>query len=300
MAQCQCLRNCKRRSIKGSAFCSYHQQGCARVSPLSGAEPAYAPDSYNGLADQQSNHNCYAYAFDINEDLKAACEAKAQQTQAQQTQAQQTQAQQTQAQQTQAQQTQAQQTQAQQTQAQQTGEGCSLRFHQPGYSAGFKRFGTVNKLQCPDILARILSDVPTAKVTDFQSKCPVGTSKIALVIDDKRDYHFYRQDRGGMWSHKPGSGKVTNKDAAGNRIYDPALAARNYSKGVKSKDNSLDYKYFCSYMCVPRGDAKRTFRMKRGGRRSHRTEGKRSRRTFGRTHKSSKGRSAPKRTMKRK
>jgi hypothetical protein len=272
MAQCQCVTGCKSRPLKGSAFCSYHQQGCARVSPLSGAEPAYAPDSYNGLADQQSNHNCYAYAFDINENLGAACEAK----------------------------------------GQQAGEGCSLRFHQPGYSAGFKRFGVVNKLQCPDILARILADVPTAKVTDFQSKCPARTSKIALVIDDKRDYHFYRQDRGGMWSHKPGSGKVTNKDAAGNLIYDPALAARNYSKGVKSKENSLDYKYFCSYMCVPRGDAKKTFRMKRGGWRTEgtvgsslkRTEGTfGSRRTVGRTHNRSrpaKGRSAPKRTMKRK
>ncbi len=205
-------------------FCAKHQQGCNRVSPLSGSEPAYEPDVYNGVTDMQNNHNCYAYAFDIKENMEAACKD--------------------------------------------ANGNCSLRFHQPGYSAGFKRFRDMNIIQCPDIAARIIADVPGAKITGFQDRCPVGTSKIGLVIDDKRDYHFYRQDRGGLWSHKPGSGKVTNRDANGNLIYDPALAARDYSKGAEDK---LNYKYFCTYMCVPRGElGKRTFKMTRGGARRRR------------------------------
>ena len=60
-----------------------------------------------------------------------------------------------------------------------------------------------------------------------------GHYLIALVIapghqipvsDDEeyiRDYHWYRQDRDGTWSHKPGHSYATNKDGSGNVIYDP-------------------------------------------------------------------------------
>jgi hypothetical protein len=36
-----------------------------------------------------------------------------------------------------------------------------------------------------------------------------------------RDYHWYRQDKDGMWSHKPGHSEATNLDGSGNEIYDP-------------------------------------------------------------------------------
>jgi hypothetical protein len=216
-------------------FCENHQLGCNRVSPLSGFEPAYDPDAYNNYSDVQNNHNCYAYAFDIKEDMAKACEGR-----------------------------------------KDANGNCSLRFHQPGYSAGFKRFRDMNILQCPDIAARIIADVPGAKIAQFEERCPVGTSKIGLVIDDKRDYHFYRQDRGGLWSHKPGSGKVTNLDANDRKIYDPALAARDYSRGDTDK---LNYKYFCTYMCVPRGEAgKQSLKMIRGGGARKRTKKQRRRR----------------------
>lgn len=223
-AKCQCRKTCNKPALAGSAFCKLHMHGCNRVSPVSGSEPIYDPNAYNNYNDVQSNHNCYAYAFDIKENMEEVCKHKKDEN-----------------------------------------GMCSLRFHQPGYSAGFKKFRDMSIIQCPDITARILADVPGAYTTSFENKCPIGSSKIALVIDDKRDYHFYRQDKGGMWSHKPGSGKVTNKDAKGNVIYDPALASRDYSKGKK---DGLNYKYFCNYMCVPRGEAgKRTFKMIRGGKR---------------------------------
>lgn len=38
------------------------------------------------------------------------------------------------------------------------------------------------------------------------------------------DYHWYRLDQGGLWSHKPGQTRVTKSDNAGNDIADPRTA----------------------------------------------------------------------------
>ena len=59
--------------------------------------------------------------------------------------------------------------------------------------------------------------------------CPTGTYKVALVVDEGYDYHWYRQNADGTWSHKPGNTDVINFDASGNLIYDPETANRNYS-----------------------------------------------------------------------
>lgn len=43
------------------------------------------------------------------------------------------------------------------------------------------------------------------------------------------DFHWYRLDQGGLWSHKPGQTRVTQSDKAGNNIVDPRTAANgNY------------------------------------------------------------------------
>ena len=55
-----------------------------------------------------------------------------------------------------------------------------------------------------------------------EDMCSKGTYKIALVIYSKFDYHWYRQNPDGTWSHKPGYGEVMNKDFSGKTIYDPA------------------------------------------------------------------------------
>ena len=98
------------------------------------------------------------------------------------------------------------------------------------------------------MVSRLLGDNPTLKLSSFTEKCPARTSKIALVVDADQDYHFFRQDNNGMWSHKPGGTPVTDKDADGKVIYDPKLANRNYNE----KNSTLNYDVFCSYMCVPR------------------------------------------------
>ncbi len=59
-------------------------------------------------------------------------------------------------------------------------------------------------------------------------KCAPGTYKVALVIAPGQDYHWYRQNPDGTWSHKPGEQPITNLDASGNLIYDPEIANRQY------------------------------------------------------------------------
>ena len=60
--------------------------------------------------------------------------------------------------------------------------------------------------------------------------CPPGTYKVALVFDSPDgDYHWYRQDADGFWSHKMPGNRISNVDALGQYIFDPATAARgNY------------------------------------------------------------------------
>ncbi|XP_062599978.1 uncharacterized protein LOC134261540 [Saccostrea cucullata] len=49
---------------------------------------------------------------------------------------------------------------------------------------------------------------------------------VALVIWPGNDYHFYRLDENGLFSHKPGRTKARNTDNSGNLISDPKTADR--------------------------------------------------------------------------
>lgn len=57
-------------------------------------------------------------------------------------------------------------------------------------------------------------------------QCKAGYYKVALVIAPNSDYHWYRQNYDGTWSHKPGATAVTNLDRQGNLIYDPEICDR--------------------------------------------------------------------------
>jgi hypothetical protein len=128
-------------------------------------------------------------------------------------------------------------------------KNCDFPFHQPGMASGYEKFKSGKPKTCPNMSARLFGDNYNIKMTTFTDKCPVGTSKIALIVDEDEDYHFLRQDSNGYWSHKPGARKVTNLDALKKKIYDPALANYNYKKNA---NGYLNYDMFCSYMCVPR------------------------------------------------
>jgi hypothetical protein len=135
-------------------------------------------------------------------------------------------------------------------------QSCPIPFAQPGRASGYPKWSKVEGKRCPDLIARLYGDIPGIKMTTFTKKCPKGTRKIAAVIDPKEDYHFYRQDKDGMWSHKPGSTSAARLDSMGRPIYDPQLASRY------NKDSGLNYKQFCGYLCAPT----RKHRFKRGGR----------------------------------
>lgn len=64
---------------------------------------------------------------------------------------------------------------------------------------------------------------------------------VALVIWPGQDYHWYRQDDVGCWSHKPGRTRARNVDNAGNAIADPKTCDRG------------PYSIFCTYMVTNSG-----------------------------------------------
>ena len=63
---------------------------------------------------------------------------------------------------------------------------------------------------------------------DKHTRCVSGTYKVALVVDNGKDYHWYRQNPDGTWSHKMGSGPVNCLDSESHIIYDPEKCCRSY------------------------------------------------------------------------
>jgi hypothetical protein len=201
---CQCV-GCGEQVEKGKVFCAAHTKGCPAKSPMTGWEPKWDPEVYNGDKAMQHSHNCFAYAMNVRDEKKIKkCREE---------------------------------------------EDC--RFAVPGKTKSHPEFSGRLGKTCSDVIARTMADVPSAYLTDFQSKCEPKYSKIATVVDEENDFHYYRQDSNGWWSHKPGGRAATNVDAAGARIYNPELASRYYPKETES-DTGLNYDSFCSYMCVPR------------------------------------------------
>jgi hypothetical protein len=195
-------------------------KNCPRKAPLSGYEGKYDPDAYNKHKGIQEANNCYAYAFGYRKLPKySGC----------------------------------------------TLESCPIGYPQPGKRSNYPDWSKVKGKRCPDLVSRFMGDVPGIIPVSFSTKCPKGTRKIAAVTDPDQDYHFYRQygaddenpQHNGYWAHKPGATQVTKRDALGQRIYDPQLAARD------NPESELDYERFCGYYCIPVDLASK--RLKRGG-----------------------------------
>lgn len=119
-------------------------------------------------------------------------------------------------------------------------------FMQPGQ--GNENPVTDNDLVHYDrVISKVESDVEEYGFV-FQSIgryeiCPAGTYKVALVIDPNTDYHWYRQNSDGTWSHKPGPGSVTNLDYSNKIIIDPMECNRKQS-------HYLNYTVFAGYFAV--------------------------------------------------
>ena len=107
-------------------------------------------------------------------------------------------------------------------------------FAQPGSAAGIT-LTWPGDMNCTAVTNGAVADgiiqLPTSGI------CPDTENKIAMVVAPGWDYHWYRQDSGGMWSHKPGGTRATDLDNAGNPIVNPATASRGA------------YTAFCGYFC---------------------------------------------------
>lgn len=119
---------------------------------------------------------------------------------------------------------------------------CDIRtdtFAQPGHAAN----AMYTAETCLALRAAAQADMLTEiKLTTIA--CPAEGHLIALVIWPNVDFHFYRMNRDGLWSHKPGGMPVTNVDNSNKLIPDPRTADRG------------PYVNFCEFMIVMHGHVK--------------------------------------------
>lgn len=109
-------------------------------------------------------------------------------------------------------------------------------FAQPGRATGAMYAHITGAEVKAGAVSDGLIDMPTAN-----NKFPPLGHLVALVIWPGVDFHWYRKDLSGMWSHKPGSTPATNVDNSGNAITDP----RNANRG--------QYTEFTTFMNVKHG-----------------------------------------------
>jgi len=111
-----------------------------------------------------------------------------------------------------------------------------------------------------NVIELVMQDATVAgfsiRKVDRNYICQEGAYKVALVIDNTpfenelekgKDYHWYRQNPDGTWSHKPGKTSVICTDALGEVITDPLIAARNYSL---NNATGAEYSSFIGYFEV--------------------------------------------------
>ncbi len=113
-------------------------------------------------------------------------------------------------------------------------------FAQPGNAGGY----WPSEISCSEYAAAAEADGLTSGV-DVDDLCgasclPEGHI-VALVIWPGVDFHWYRMESDGTWSHKPGRAAATRLDNSGNLITDPWTADRG------------NYTVFCGFFCVGTG-----------------------------------------------
>ena len=103
-------------------------------------------------------------------------------------------------------------------------------FAQPGRAHGAQT-GT---MQCPNVTTAAMAD-GLKKRCDCLPASEWPRRLMALVVAPNWDYHWYREQRGGFWGHKPGSTAARNVDNNGALVVNPQTAARG------------PYTQFCGY-----------------------------------------------------
>lgn len=103
-------------------------------------------------------------------------------------------------------------------------------FAQPGRAHGA---GT-NVMQCNTVTTAAMAD-GLKKRCDCLPVSEWPRRLMALVIAPNQDYHWYREQRGGFWGHKPGQTAARNVDNNNVLVVNPETAARG------------PYTQFCGY-----------------------------------------------------
>ncbi|PKK84761.1 MAG: hypothetical protein CVT49_00995 [candidate division Zixibacteria bacterium HGW-Zixibacteria-1] len=125
--------------------------------------------------------------------------------------------------------------------------GCNIKtntYAQPGYAHGASHSTT-----CPTVTSAAQAD--GLMVTNIDKACRDCYHIVALVIAPNQDYHWYRLDDNGRWSHKMGPYPASDRDGTGNLITNPETADRKVYNGP---DIVRDYSIFCGYFCVDKNN----------------------------------------------
>lgn len=184
--------------------------------PLSGAEPIYEPTKWNSDSANRKAHNCYAYFLQDNEQRSLELNNYYPQP------------------------------------------GAYALHRKPLFQKHVTNAGNVLSLhsmpsnkpfQCSQVRAAVLADNPSIYTVGRLERCISTHYKGFLAVDsnaDDSDYHFWIQNRDGLWSHKPGETSVRRTDSSDQIIYDPLLSDRGR------------YDTPCCYFCVPKNSVMQT------------------------------------------
>ena len=118
--------------------------------------------------------------------------------------------------------------------------GCDIQtntYAQPGRAHGILLNWPAD-MNCTAVTGGAQADGLVPVNCDSGCGCSECQHQVALVISPGWDYHWYRKDRDGKWSHKMGGTPATNLDNSGNVITDPRTADRG------------SYTIFCGCFCV--------------------------------------------------
>ncbi|MCK5260919.1 MAG: hypothetical protein KAJ44_01930 [Thermoplasmatales archaeon] len=118
--------------------------------------------------------------------------------------------------------------------------GCDIQtntYAQPGRAHDIT-LTSADLNNCTKVTKAAIADGLVSVNCDEGCGCKECWHQVALVISPGWDYHWYRKDKDGKWSHKMAWTPATNLDNSGNIITDPKTADRG------------SYTIFCGCFCV--------------------------------------------------
>jgi hypothetical protein len=133
----------------------------------------------------------------------------------------------------------------------QPGQGADEHQEVPGDTSGLGDMSPSDA--CDAVMEGAIADganEPQVPDAGGDPVCAEGEVMVCVVVapDDSggtADFHWYRDDGDGTWSHKPGYTAVSDVDAGGDEITDPETADRDYG--------DINYSEYCGCLCIPGG-----------------------------------------------